>query len=189
MVLDVILDSNTHWSQWKSFNWQNGICIKVSKNKREANKEKKRKKRIVGMVCRWFFMSVSKKPAMPACSNQKRAQRIGKEVLLDATVEALQWLGTMVLLPLGSSSWEMRMMMHSIEPDTKPLSPVWSLICFPPDSVLIVQKYFTSEHIFMLLLVVLILPGRLLCCGIGVHTSILHLFVFLLLNTVTNCCS
>lgn len=42
------------------------------------------------MVCRLFFVLVSKKPAMPAYSNQKRAQRTGKEVLLDVTAEALQ---------------------------------------------------------------------------------------------------
>lgn len=91
---------------------------------------------------------VSKKPAMPAYSNQKRAQRVRKEVLLDATAEALQILGTMVLLPLGRNSQEMRMVVHSIELDTKPLSSLCSLLCFPPDSVSIVQKHFTSEHVF-----------------------------------------
>lgn len=44
---------------------------------------------------------------------------------------------------------EMRMMMmHSTELDTKPLSSLCSWLCFPPDSVLIVQKHFTSEHMF-----------------------------------------
>lgn len=91
-------------------------------------------------------MSVSKKPAMSAYSNQKRAQRVRK--VLDATAEALQRWGTMVLLLLGRNSQEVRMMMHSIELDTKPLSSLCSWLCFPPDSVLIVQKHFTSEHMF-----------------------------------------
>lgn len=39
-------------------------------------------------------MLVSKQPAMLAYSNQKRAQKRGKEVLLGVKAEALQRLGT-----------------------------------------------------------------------------------------------
>lgn len=133
---------------------------------------------------------ISKKPAMPAYSNQKRAQRVRKEVLLDATAEALQRFGTMVLWPLGRNSQEMRIMVCSTELDTKPLSSLCSLLCFPPDSVLIVQKYFTSEHVFTCYFwLCLFYLADFFAVVLGVHTSILHLFVFLLLNTVTNCCS
>lgn len=94
-------------------------------------------------------MLVSKQAAVLAYSNQKRARKRGKELLLGAKTEALQWLGMMVPLLQCSSSQEVRwcfIPLNIVPSCCHPYAPC--LIFFSLNSILFVQKYFTSENVF-----------------------------------------
>lgn len=194
MVLDVILDSNTHWSQWKSFNWQNGICIKVSKKKGEAKKKEEERNSDNGQnkkIKTPTPVLVSKQAAMLAYSNQKRAQKRGKELLLGAKTETLQWLGMMVPLLQCSSSQEVRWCFI-------PLNIVPSC-CHPYAPCLI---FFSKFHINCPK-VLYIWKCVFMCCfqlhmfylmddftAVLVSTPLFYFIcLFFWLKAVTNCCS